>query len=154
MKVSEIGIAITGGRSWLDARKIKRSCRAPRAANYASLDELLADPSVHSVHVNTPNRLHLPHQHLGGSGQVNQPVALQIVGRGLQPLWSHAAGCFSCLLLPRLVIVADMGTKALDIADKVFFALGEARRCPGFHIKPQNRLVLAHPQVAAPLPGI
>jgi predicted dehydrogenase len=27
---------------------------------YASLDELLADPAVHAVHVNTPNRFHLP----------------------------------------------------------------------------------------------
>jgi predicted dehydrogenase len=81
MKVSNIGVALIGtgfmGTVHTEAlRRVgvrlvgilgstpeKSHAAAERwgyERGYASLDELLADPNVHAVHVNTPNRLHLP----------------------------------------------------------------------------------------------
>jgi len=55
-----VGVTVTGilGSTPEKSRRAAQALELPRA--YESLDELLADSSVHSVHVNTPNRLHLP----------------------------------------------------------------------------------------------
>jgi predicted dehydrogenase len=79
--MQEIGVALigTGFMSWVHAEALRRvgvtvrgvlgsTPEKSRAAAaklevpmaYASLEEVLADPQVHAVHVNTPNRLHLP----------------------------------------------------------------------------------------------
>lgn len=80
MKVQEIGVALigTGFMGAVHTEALKRvgvrlvgilgsspekSKNAAAALGYmrgyATLDALLADPEVHAVHVNTPNRLHL-----------------------------------------------------------------------------------------------
>ena len=80
MKVQEIGVALigTGFMGAVHTEALKRVGvrlvgilgstpeKSQRAAthlgyekHYATLEELLADPEVHAVHVNTPNRLHL-----------------------------------------------------------------------------------------------
>ena len=55
-----VGVTVTGilGSTPEKSRRAAQALELPRA--YESLDELLADSSVHSVHVNTQNRLHLP----------------------------------------------------------------------------------------------
>lgn len=55
-----VGVMVRGilGSSAEKSRRAAEEYHLGRA--YASLDELLADPSVNSVHVNTPNRFHLP----------------------------------------------------------------------------------------------
>jgi predicted dehydrogenase len=55
-----VGVSVIGilGSTPDKSRKAAGKLEIPRA--YATLDELLADPNIHAVHVNTPNRLHLP----------------------------------------------------------------------------------------------
>jgi predicted dehydrogenase len=55
-----VGVTLTGvlGSTREKSRAAAERVGLPRA--YESLDALLADPSVHAVHVNTPNRWHLP----------------------------------------------------------------------------------------------
>lgn len=55
-----VGVTIRGilGSSVEKSRVAAAEFGLPRG--YASLDELLTDPAVHAVHVNTPNRFHLP----------------------------------------------------------------------------------------------
>jgi predicted dehydrogenase len=55
-----IGVHVAGvlGSSPEKSRKAVESLRLPSAKAYASLEDLLRDPAVHSVHVATPNRLH------------------------------------------------------------------------------------------------
>lgn len=55
-----VGVRITGilGVDEAESRRAAASLGLPEA--YASLEEVLADPSVHSVHIATPNRLHFP----------------------------------------------------------------------------------------------
>ncbi len=54
------GIEVTGilGVDEAESRRAAEMLGLPKA--YASLDELLADPAVGSVHIATPNRLHCP----------------------------------------------------------------------------------------------
>jgi predicted dehydrogenase len=81
MKVSEIGVALIGagfmGTVHTEAlrrvgvkivgvlgstpeKSVLAAERLGLPRGYRDLDELLADPCVHAVHVNTPNRWHLP----------------------------------------------------------------------------------------------
>jgi predicted dehydrogenase len=55
-----VGVTVTGilGSTLEKSQSAAKKLELPRA--YASLEQLLADRAVHSVHVNTPNRLHLP----------------------------------------------------------------------------------------------
>lgn len=55
-----VGVRITGilGVDEAESRRAAASLGLPKA--YTSLEEVLADPSVHSVHIATPNRLHFP----------------------------------------------------------------------------------------------
>ena len=74
-----VAIVGTGFMSWVHAEALRRagvtvrgvlgstSAKSAAAAEklnvpvaYASFDEVLADRAVHAVHVNTPNRLHVP----------------------------------------------------------------------------------------------
>jgi predicted dehydrogenase len=55
-----VGVRITGilGVDEAESRRAAATLGLPKA--YASLDEILNDPEVHSVHIATPNRLHFP----------------------------------------------------------------------------------------------
>ena len=55
-----VGVTVTGivGSTPEKSERSAAKLELPRA--YASLEQLLADSAVHAVHVNTPNRLHLP----------------------------------------------------------------------------------------------
>ena len=55
-----LGIEVTGilGSSLEGSRKRAEALRLPKA--YGSLDELLAEPGLDSVHITTPNYLHKP----------------------------------------------------------------------------------------------
>ncbi len=55
-----VGVNLVGVLGSTPEKSNAAATRLGLPKGYASLDELLADPEVHSVHVNTPNRLHLP----------------------------------------------------------------------------------------------
>jgi predicted dehydrogenase len=55
-----VGVAVVGVLGSTPEKSAKAAAALELERGYASLDELLADRRVHAVHVNTPNRLHLP----------------------------------------------------------------------------------------------
>jgi predicted dehydrogenase len=55
-----VGVTITGILGSTPARGVAAAARLELPRGYENLDELLHDPAVHAVHVNTPNRFHLP----------------------------------------------------------------------------------------------
>ena len=58
--LKRVGVTVTGilGSTPEKSRAAAEKLELPRA--YDSLDEVLQDANVHSVHIGTPNRLHLP----------------------------------------------------------------------------------------------
>jgi predicted dehydrogenase len=55
-----VGVTIYGVLGSSAEKSLAAAAEFGLPRGYASLDELLADPAVHAVHVNTPNRFHLP----------------------------------------------------------------------------------------------
>jgi predicted dehydrogenase len=58
--LKRIGVRLVGILGSTPEKSRAAAERLGFARSYATLDELLADPEVHAVHINTPNRLHLP----------------------------------------------------------------------------------------------
>ena len=55
-----VGVTVVGVLGSTPAKSAQAAATLELDRGYASLEEVLADPRVHAVHVNTPNRLHLP----------------------------------------------------------------------------------------------
>jgi predicted dehydrogenase len=55
-----IGVRVTGVLGSSPERSSESAAALDVSRGYASLDELLADPDVHAVHVTSPNQLHHP----------------------------------------------------------------------------------------------
>ena len=55
-----VGVSVLGVLGSTPESPIKAAKQLELPKAYATLDELLADQAVHAVHINTPNRLHLP----------------------------------------------------------------------------------------------
>lgn len=57
--LKRVGVRLVGILGSTPEKSANAAAALGYAKGYASLDALLADPNVHAVHVNTPNRLHL-----------------------------------------------------------------------------------------------
>jgi predicted dehydrogenase len=58
--LKRIGVNLVGILGSTSEKSHAAATRLNIPKAYASLDELLADSEIHAVHINTPNRLHLP----------------------------------------------------------------------------------------------
>jgi predicted dehydrogenase len=55
-----VGVTVTGILGSTPSKSLEAAKKLELPRGYESLEQLLNDPAVQSVHVNTPNRLHLP----------------------------------------------------------------------------------------------